>query len=92
MLEALKKKIKLNTNIKVLIIIAAVNFISSIIVCIFLYNIVRNIKIKEYGSRAHNAAKVVSEFVDIPKILKYRNTLEMDEEYKDSVRLLDKIK
>ena len=92
MLEALKKKIKLNTNIKVLIIIAAVNFISSIIVCIFLYNIVRNMKIKEYGSRAHNAAKVVSEFVDIPKILKYRNTLEMDEEYKDSVRLLDKIK
>ena len=88
----LREKIKLSTNMKALAIIGVINFINSIIICIVLYNLISNNKIEDYGSRAHNAAKVTSRLIDIPKVLKYRDTLKIDEEYEEPVKLLDKIK
>ena len=87
-----RKKIKLNTNMKMMAVVGAINFIGAIIICVVLYNVISSNKMEDYGSRTHNAAKVVSRFVDISKIIKYRDTLEIDDEYAEPVRLLDKVK
>ncbi|MBO6127023.1 MAG: PP2C family protein-serine/threonine phosphatase [Clostridia bacterium] len=87
-----REKIKLNTNIKALTIIGAINFINSIIICVVLYNVIVNNKMEDYGSRTYNAAKVTSRLIDISKVMKYRDTLKIDKEYEEPVKLLDKIK
>lgn len=87
-----RKKIKLNTNMKMIAIVGAINFIGAIIICLIIYNIVTGSKMEDYSSRTYNAAKVVSRFVDVSKIIKYRDTLKIDDEYAESVRLLDKVK
>ena len=87
-----RKKIKLNTNMKMMAVVGAINFIGAIIICVVLYNVISSNKMEDYGSRTYNAAKVVSRFVDVSKIIKYRDTLEIDDEYAEPVRLLDKVK
>ena len=77
---------------KMIAIVGTINFIGSIIICFVLYNIISSSKVEDYGSRVYNIAKVVSRIVDVPQIMKYRDTLKMDEEYEKSVRFLDKIK
>lgn len=85
-------KIKLNTNMKMVAIIGLINFIASIAICAMTYMFIYNVSIEDFGTESYNAASAVAGLLDEKKIIKYRDTMTMDDEYETIIRGLDNLK
>ena len=90
----LKKIFTANSKfvLKNVIIMSATFFILSIFLCILSYFYLKGVVIKEYGENLYDIAHSVSRILDKEKILQYKNTLQMDDDYKKIVGTLDAIK
>ena len=85
-------KIKVNSNLKSIIILGSIFFIAS---TLFYFLIIMHLKkaiTNEYGKRAYSVADFLSKTLDVDKILKYKETLTIDDEYKEIVNKLDHLK
>jgi len=59
---------------------------------IFFYNRYYNNLMENYGSKANSSANVTSDLLDLEKIIFYKNSLKIDEKYREIIKGLDKIK
>ena len=85
-------KIKMNSNIKSIIILGLVYFVVSTLFCTFIFINLRINTINKYGKQLYSIAYFMSKTLDVDKILKYKETLTIDDEYKEIVNKLDYLK
>ena len=73
-------------------IVGLINFLLSFVLCGFLYFKERANICDDYGNEAYTIAGIVASTLDAEKIINYRDSLEMDNDYDEIVKKLDLIK
>lgn len=84
--------LRLNSNMRHIAVIGLINFILSFILCGVVYLTERRNICDDYGNQAYAIAGIVASTLDVEKIIKYKNSLEMDDDYNEIVKKLDLIK
>lgn len=83
---------KINSNVKNIIILGLIFFVVSTLFCFFIILSLKKNIVNGYGKRAYSVANFLSKTLDVDKILKYKETLTIDDEYKEIVNKLDYLK
>lgn len=85
-------KVKITSNLKQIAIIGAINFVLSAMLCTIFYFVAKENILGDYGKAAYDLSATVASILDVDKIIEYKKSLKIDDEYKDIVRQLDLIK
>lgn len=84
--------IKISSIIRNIIFIALIISLFSGILCFIFYSLEKNNILNNYGEAAYSIASTVETTLDLDKIVYYRDSMLMDDDYADIVKKLDLIK